>query len=233
MAKTVSKTWVLMILDESGSMGGLEKDVIGGSNRYVKELQKEDGSYILKFVKFDTTFGVHDLFDWTELKDVRALKGVDYKPSGGTPLYDAVGVSLSNVKLPKGDKGLCVVFTDGEENSSHEYTAEKVKTLIERLEDKGWAFAYLGAGLAGWTQDAVNMGFAGQSMATSAFSDAGSTSGSFMALRQVTSNYAAGTATADSLYSGISQDLIDGKSVPAMDVPVKAAPKKKRVVKVK
>jgi len=37
-------------------------------------------------------------------------------------------------------------MTDGEENSSKEYTQEQMRTLIKEREDKGnWTFVYLGA----------------------------------------------------------------------------------------
>lgn len=235
--KVTDKIFVIILLDESGSMGPLQKDVIGGLNRYVKELKAEEGNYTLQIRKFDASGNepmVRTLIDWTPLDKVRKFTDADYRPRGMTPLYDAVGLTLNDVSIPKGAKTLAVVYTDGAENQSREWTAEKVKTLIQKLEKKGWAFAYLGAGLAGWTRDAVNMGFAAQSMATSAVNTGASTAGSFMALRQVTSNYSAGTATVNNLYSGISQDLLDGKGTPATTAPVtQAVPKKKRVIKVK
>jgi hypothetical protein len=41
-----------------------------------------------------------------------------------------------------------VIITDGEENSSREYTAEKVKAQIERQKNKyGWEFIFLGANI--------------------------------------------------------------------------------------
>lgn len=41
-----------------------------------------------------------------------------------------------------------VIITDGEENSSREYTAEKIKAQIERQKEKyGWEFIFLGANI--------------------------------------------------------------------------------------
>ncbi len=41
-----------------------------------------------------------------------------------------------------------IIITDGEENSSREYSAEKVKAQIERKKIKyGWEFVFLGANI--------------------------------------------------------------------------------------
>jgi hypothetical protein len=49
-----------------------------------------------------------------------------------------------------------VIMTDGEENSSREWTTSGVKALIEQKEkEDGWTFVFLGAGLDAWTQGAA------------------------------------------------------------------------------
>jgi len=41
-----------------------------------------------------------------------------------------------------------VIITDGEENSSREYTSDKVKSQIERQKSRcGWEFIFLGANI--------------------------------------------------------------------------------------
>ncbi len=41
-----------------------------------------------------------------------------------------------------------VIITDGEENSSREYSSDKVKAQIERQKEKyGWEFIFLGANI--------------------------------------------------------------------------------------
>ncbi len=41
-----------------------------------------------------------------------------------------------------------VIITDGEENSSREYSAEKIKAQVERQKTKyGWEFIFLGANI--------------------------------------------------------------------------------------
>ena len=41
-----------------------------------------------------------------------------------------------------------VITTDGQENTSHRYTSERVKKMIERQKDKyGWEFLFIGANI--------------------------------------------------------------------------------------
>ena len=37
------------------------------------------------------------------------------------------------------------IITDGYENSSVRYDADKIKKLVTRLDEKGWVFTYIGA----------------------------------------------------------------------------------------
>ena len=46
-------TEVVFILDRSGSMGGLEKDTIGGYNSLLKKQKNEEGDVIFSTVLFD------------------------------------------------------------------------------------------------------------------------------------------------------------------------------------
>lgn len=220
MAKK-SKTWVLIVLDESGSMGGLQSDVVNGINTYVRELREEKGSYVLKIVNFDSR-GLTDaagkvvrpIFDWTPLKDVPEITNKDYKPYGGTPLYDAVGQSVQGEMIPDGDKALCIVYTDGQENQSREWSATKIKALIKELESKNWAFTYMGAGLNGWTGDAINMGFALANSYASSDASGHGTVTRMSSLRAVTSSYAAGTSAVADLYtgSGVVSSMLEGET---------------------
>ena len=46
-------TELVMILDRSGSMGGLEADTIGGFNGMIEKQKKEDGEAYVSVVLFD------------------------------------------------------------------------------------------------------------------------------------------------------------------------------------
>jgi hypothetical protein len=70
-------------------------------------------------------------------------------------LNDAIGITVRKVEAdqPKVDKVVTVIMTDGEENSSREWTHDAVRGLIEQKENEGsWTFVFLGAGLDAWHQ---------------------------------------------------------------------------------
>ena len=76
-------------------------------------------------------------------------KDLDWKaycPGGGTPLYDAIGkgISKTNAQIEDGDHVLVTIITDGEENSSEEWTLKMIRTMIEKLKKKNWTFTLIG-----------------------------------------------------------------------------------------
>lgn len=75
-------------------------------------------------------------------------------PRGGTALYDAVGLAINETGkklagLTEDERPAKVVFvvqTDGFENSSREYKASDIKTMVEtQTNDFNWDFMFLGA----------------------------------------------------------------------------------------
>lgn len=71
----------------------------------------------------------------------------DYTLRGMTALYDAIGISVTDLEKSKGkeDKVLVTIITDGNENDSLEWDGASVKKLIDRLRKTGWVFTYIGA----------------------------------------------------------------------------------------
>jgi hypothetical protein len=75
----------------------------------------------------------------------------DYRPGGGTALYDAIGYMIDHFSaLPEASDPNCsfllVIVTDGEENSSRHWNYARVRESIQSLEKTGrWTFTYLGA----------------------------------------------------------------------------------------
>lgn len=168
----MEKTHVVMLLDESGSMGCHRQSVVSSFNQYKGSLAEETKRCFISLYKFDMAHGrfsrdfgnfpiLRRVFKNRKVKECYDLTTEQYTPRGGTPLYDAIGQLIKKTKqrLPKEAKVLFVIHTDGFENASHEYSAERIKNMIKRLEKKrGWVFTYLGEGLAAWGQE-VAMGF--------------------------------------------------------------------------
>ena len=141
------------ILDRSGSMGGLESDTIGGFNGMLMKQKKEEGEANVTTVLFDDQIEViHDRFP---IDIVKPLTDADYYVRGCTALLDAVGSTVKKVeniqnRLPeelRAEKIIFVITTDGQENASQEYSANMVKKMIEKNQEKGWQFLFLGANM--------------------------------------------------------------------------------------
>lgn len=146
-------TELVFILDRSGSMGGLESDTMGGFNGMLQKQKKEEGEANVTTVLFDDQIDIiHDRFP---IDVVKPLTDEDYYVRGCTALLDAVGSTVKKVeniqnRLPeemKAEKIIFVITTDGQENSSQEYSANMVKKMIEKNQEKGWQFLFLGANI--------------------------------------------------------------------------------------
>jgi uncharacterized protein YegL len=145
---------VNVILDKSGSMASKLNDVIEGFNAYLNGLSKEDKvDYLFSLTLFDTMVAYRDVA--IPLASVRKLDTQTYVPGGNTALNDAIGITVRKVEgdKPQVDKVITVIMTDGEENSSREWTHDAVKSLIEQKEREGvWTFVFLGAAPDAWVQ---------------------------------------------------------------------------------
>ena len=149
----IKLTELVFILDRSGSMGGLESDMIGGFNSMIAK-QKEQGSKVnVITVLFDDQVDIiHDRFP---LEIIKPLTEKDYYVRGCTALLDAVGTAIEKIEnvqnhLPeehKAGKVIFVITTDGLENSSEHYTRPQIRRKIEAKKECGWEFLFLGANI--------------------------------------------------------------------------------------
>jgi Mg-chelatase subunit ChlD len=140
----------LIIVDESGSMSIIRKQAFAGMNetlQTVRQMQKKfpDQEQRVSLVTFDTSHTTWH-YDNTPASDTKDLDWKAYNPSGGTPLYDAMGSAISkvNAQVTDGDNVLVTVITDGEENSSQEWTLKMIRTMIEKLKKQKWTFTLIG-----------------------------------------------------------------------------------------
>jgi uncharacterized protein YegL len=144
------------LIDESGSMSGNRMSVIEGYNEFVRAMAAEEGADIkATLALFDTREkGARVQFDAIPIREVPTLTPHEYRPSGMTPLNDAVYSTIAalEAKVAKGERALCVIVTDGMENASTEVTADQVAEKIAEREADDWAFIYLGADHDAWDQ---------------------------------------------------------------------------------
>ena len=147
-------TELVFILDKSGSMCGLEKDTTGGFNAMLEKQKAVGGECVITTALFsDHCKLLHDRID---IRAVSPITEREYSVGGSTALLDAIGATITKIGDAqkhtaaeyRAEKVVFVIITDGEENSSRRYSAERVRALIERQRTKyGWEFIFLGANI--------------------------------------------------------------------------------------
>ena len=146
----------LIIVDESGSMSGLEHAIITGVNETINSIRgaqkefAETQEHFLTLVTFDLNGSTHPVRTLIDKEPIANVKDFDnYNPYGSTPLYDAMGQSISalhnHIKNDNDASAVVTVLTDGYENASREWTGANLKALIEKLTAEGWVFSYMGS----------------------------------------------------------------------------------------
>ncbi len=147
-------TELVMILDRSGSMSGLEADTIGGFNSMIEKQKQEAGEAYVSVVLFNDTQDV--IYDRSDLRTIPPMAREQYFVCGSTALLDAVGRAIRHIgnvhkyareeDVP--EKTIFVITTDGMENASREFTYDMVRSMIERQQKRwNWEFIFLGANI--------------------------------------------------------------------------------------
>ena len=171
MSEKKNNIELVMIIDRSGSMAGMESDTIGGINAVLERHRALDNRTTVSTVLFDDRTEV--LHDRLPLTEVASLTSDDYYVRGCTALLDAVGGSIHHIErvqryMPdeyKADKVIFVITTDGLENASKRYSYSQVKRSIEQKQELGWEFLFLGANIDA-AAEASRMGIAPDRAAT-------------------------------------------------------------------
>lgn len=147
-------TELVLILDKSGSMTGLENDTIGGFNSMLRKQKAVDGECRITTVLFDNNYEL--LHDRIDINAVNPISSKEYVIGGSTALYDAVGKTIRKIdnvqkntaKDYRAETVMFVIITDGEENSSREYSSGQIKEMIAaKKTESNWEFIFLGANI--------------------------------------------------------------------------------------
>ena len=127
-----------------------ENDVIGGFKKVINEQKMNNiGTCAVSLYEFDQKVIKH--FVGMDINLVN--ENLEYSPGGSTAMNDAIGTAVTEIgkwlsDMPEEErpsKNLIVIMTDGEENSSKEYSLQQVKDMIkEQIEKYSWEFIYLG-----------------------------------------------------------------------------------------
>jgi hypothetical protein len=152
------KTIYHFIIDKSGSMAGLEHQVVLGFNTQLATLKELKQMYPQQeFCVSLTYFNDHvstNLINGN-VEQLVPMQANTFKPGGSTALLDAIGMSIYQLKSDFGKElennqatVVMVIITDGAENASRLYTYHEVAKMIKELDNTGkWTFSLLGADL--------------------------------------------------------------------------------------
>jgi hypothetical protein len=142
-------TDITLVVDRSGSMQSIQDDAQGGINSFIAEQAAQSGSANLTLVQFDTEYEiVHRGVPVSQVSNYKLI------PRGSTALLDAVGRTIDETgqrlaAMPEHDRPGLVVFvvvTDGQENSSRQFTRDKVRQMIDHQQSVyNWKFTFLAA----------------------------------------------------------------------------------------
>jgi hypothetical protein len=143
----------LIILDESGSMQSIKEATISGFNEVVQtvkgvEKQFPEQEHFITLVTFNG-MGIKTLLFNEPVAKLDQIDGNKYQPDSMTPLFDAMGFSLTRLRLEVQNypdyNVLVTILTDGMENASKEYNGLAIKKLVDELSLQNWTFTYIGA----------------------------------------------------------------------------------------
>jgi uncharacterized protein YegL len=159
MTKT---TEIALILDQSGSMESIKAGTLEGVNAFLEQQKQENETYPVRFTLTLFSTSPEKRHDSVPVTEIPALDENSYRPAGGTALLDAIGITIDQLgkrlaETPEANRPAKVIIgimTDGEENSSHDFTWEQISEKIRhQTEVYKWEFLFLGA-----NQDAIATG---------------------------------------------------------------------------
>ncbi len=146
-----------MVLDSTGSMNSIKSDALGGFNEYVQSMQRDDeGDTRFTLCVFNSQ-QIDFPYTASTPAEVELLTDRTYVCQANTPLYDAIGKTISKMDAfleehpaftdDQRQRATLTILTDGLENASQEYTRDGVVNLIEERKARGWAVIFLAANI--------------------------------------------------------------------------------------
>ncbi|MCH2137893.1 MAG: VWA domain-containing protein [Phycisphaerales bacterium] len=150
-----TRTELVMILDQSGSMARMRDVVVTSHNDFLSQQKQQEGELTFSRVWFNSLI-FNEATNGRALDEARRLRRHEFCPGGATALLDAIGLTIE--ARPEAHDVIVVVITDGLENASRRFTHEQIASMIRSCEEeRGWEFVFLAAGLE-VAEQAVRMG---------------------------------------------------------------------------
>lgn len=182
---------ITYVLDRTGSMDKIWDATRSGFKEFVNQQKEVEGQAYLSLVAFDSE-SIDEVYSDILVDNMSGDIPDDIYPRAMTPLLDAVAKAIriteQNAEQHNWDgKVLIAINTDGYENYSTEHDLENVRSLVERKQNDGWEFVFLGAGLDAFAAG-TSMGIRGQN--TMSYShDPASTRSANRAMTQSVASY--------------------------------------------
>jgi hypothetical protein len=143
------------VIDRSGSMSGMEQEVVSGFNSQVetiKKLQAElpEQRFLMSLTIFDNE--VENLILPTPINDIKEINTQQFEPRGMTALLDAIGKSIAQIDFSYSEalqenlmSVVMVIITDGHENASKYFNYHAVaRQIADRDAKDNWTFNFIG-----------------------------------------------------------------------------------------
>lgn len=153
VSKDVTKVYHLIVIDESGSMLSVRQQVVSGCNEtlqtiHVMKKKNPEQEHLVSIYMFQTGRSRYVIKE-CPISSVLTIRPKDYQPGTCTPLYDAVGDTLTDLKsnLAEDVAAYVTIITDGIENDSRRYNASMVRSLINNLKKKKVIVSFIGANI--------------------------------------------------------------------------------------
>lgn len=143
--------YVAVVLDRSGSMNAVKQATIDGFNEFLASQKAIPGDCRILLAQFDDQYEV--VLD-KPLLDVPPLNESTFVPRSMTALFDAMGKTIIDLgkkldamaEADRPDRVLLATITDGQENSSKEFTQADIKRMVgEQTAKYQWDFVFIGA----------------------------------------------------------------------------------------
>ncbi len=144
----MKKLYTHILLDQSGSMRPTQGLTIDAINEYVSGVKKGR----IALTTFNSIEPAKEVIPQIKAKKFPKVTEDMIGADGMTPLYDAIGKTISDIKAMSMDRNVAlVIVTDGLENASVEFKQDDIKKMLTKLQDEeNWLVMYLGANQDAW-----------------------------------------------------------------------------------
>jgi hypothetical protein len=138
-------TQVFLLLDMTSSMNDGKELTIDACNEFISGQKSARGAVDSAFTLavFNSNIGLERIVRDVPMENVPLIEHEHYSPDGATPLYDAIGQGMDLLGSHK-EPVLFIIQTDGEENSSQQFTRDDIIRHVAEKTAAGWQFVYLG-----------------------------------------------------------------------------------------